>query len=222
MMRGVPGRIQSIVNIHNPSIEIHRRIPESIPARWSSWSPAADTTRSTSAPRGRTSSASSITTASTPAILRNRLRKDGYNAQTDAVYDALQAIRLIRAHATELGVDPHKIGIVGFSAGAELAAPAAVQYEAFDKANGGPRRCAGRHELTAGLRRHGLSGSDAVRPRAEARYSRSMRRHRFWSARVRATRSTRSGPTSTSRAFLKAASRISRCTSTGTAFMPTA
>ena len=72
------------------------------------------------------------------AILRNRLRKDGYNAQTDAVYDALQAIRLIRAHAAELGVDPHKIGIVGFSAGAELAAPAAVQYEAFDKANSGP------------------------------------------------------------------------------------
>src|SRR5207253_9427491 len=74
----------------------------------------------------------------TTIILRNRLRKDGYNAQTDAVYDAQQAVRMIRAHAAELAVDPHKIGIVGFSAGAELAAPAAVQYEAFDKANGGP------------------------------------------------------------------------------------
>ena len=46
-----------------------------------------------SAPKGRTSSLSSTTTASTPSILRNRLRKDGYNAQTDAVYDAHQAIR---------------------------------------------------------------------------------------------------------------------------------
>ena len=30
-------------------------------------------------------------------ILRNRLRRDGYNPQTDEVYDALQAIRLVRA-----------------------------------------------------------------------------------------------------------------------------
>ena len=33
MMRGVAGRIQSIVNIHNPSIEIHPPIRGSTPAR---------------------------------------------------------------------------------------------------------------------------------------------------------------------------------------------
>jgi hypothetical protein len=33
-------------------------------------------------------------------ILRNRLRRDGYNPQTDAVSDALQAIRLVRAYAS--------------------------------------------------------------------------------------------------------------------------
>jgi hypothetical protein len=46
-------------------------------------------------------------------ILRNRLRRDGYNPQTDEVYDAQQAIRMARADANEWGIDPHKIGIMG-------------------------------------------------------------------------------------------------------------
>jgi endo-1,4-beta-xylanase len=71
-------------------------------------------------------------------ILRNRLRRDGYNPQTDAVNDALQAIRLVRAHAGSLGIDPKKIGIMGFSAGAELAAPAAIQFVEFDEQNNDP------------------------------------------------------------------------------------
>jgi endo-1,4-beta-xylanase len=69
------------------------------------------------------------------AILRNRLRRDGYNVQTNAVNDALQAVRLVRAHAKEWNIDPNKIGIMGFSAGAELAAPAALFFEEYDKAN---------------------------------------------------------------------------------------
>jgi len=73
----------------------------------------------------------------TSIILRNRMRVDGYNAQTDSVYDAQQAIRMVRAHAQEWGIDPHKIGVMGFSAGAELAAPAAVFYDRFDQANNG-------------------------------------------------------------------------------------
>jgi acetyl esterase/lipase len=71
-------------------------------------------------------------------ILRNRLRRDGYNPQTDEVYDALQAVRLVRGYAKDWNIDPNKIGIVGFSAGAELAAPAAVLFDDFDKNNSGP------------------------------------------------------------------------------------
>ena len=71
-------------------------------------------------------------------ILRNRLRKDGYDVQKDAVNDAQQAIRLVRAYAKEWGIDPNKIGIMGFSAGAELAAPAAVLFADFDRKNAGP------------------------------------------------------------------------------------
>jgi endo-1,4-beta-xylanase len=68
-------------------------------------------------------------------ILRNRLRRDGYNAQTDAVYDAQQAVRVVRAYAKEWKIDPNKIGIMGFSAGAELSAPAAVSFADFDAKN---------------------------------------------------------------------------------------
>jgi hypothetical protein len=68
-------------------------------------------------------------------ILRNRLRIDGYEPSTDATYDAQQAIRIVRSRAAEWKIDPKKIGIMGFSAGAELAAPAALFFAEFEKAN---------------------------------------------------------------------------------------
>jgi endo-1,4-beta-xylanase len=71
-------------------------------------------------------------------ILRSRLRRDGYNPQTDEVYDALQSIRLVRAYAKEWNLDPNKIGIMGFSAGAELTAAAAVLFDDFDQKNNDP------------------------------------------------------------------------------------
>ena len=39
--------------------------------------------------------------------------------------DARRAVRTVRAHASQLGIDPHKIGILGFSAGGHLAGSAA-------------------------------------------------------------------------------------------------
>jgi acetyl esterase/lipase len=47
----------------------------------------------------------------------------------DAVADAQAALRAVRAHAGELGVDPARIGLVGFSAGA-ITALRAVQADA--------------------------------------------------------------------------------------------
>src|SRR5580658_9501893 len=138
MSQAAPGRVSSIVNIHNPSIEVH------------------------TVDRGINTGAAVILAAGgghntlnvgseaadfvpffynygvNTVILRNRLRRDGYNPQTDEVYDALQAIRLVRAYAREWNIDPNKIGIVGFSAGAELAAPAAVLFPDFDKKNSDP------------------------------------------------------------------------------------
>lgn len=68
-------------------------------------------------------------------ILRNRLHVDGYEPTTDATYFALQAVRIVRANATKWKIDPKKIGIIGFSAGAELVTSAALFFEEFEKNN---------------------------------------------------------------------------------------
>jgi endo-1,4-beta-xylanase len=135
MSGSVPGRISSIVNIHNPSIEFH----------------PVDGGLNTGAVvilvAGGGHNTLNVGTESADfvpffynhgvnsVILRNRLRKDGYKAEVDAVNDAQQAIRTVRAYAKEWKLDPNKIGIMGFSAGAELSAPSAVLYEDFDRKN---------------------------------------------------------------------------------------
>lgn len=45
-----------------------------------------------------------------------------YSLQDHAAADARRAMRLVRHHATEFGIDPQRIGIMGWSAGGELAA----------------------------------------------------------------------------------------------------
>ena len=54
--------------------------------------------------------------------------------------DAQRAIRTVRARATEHGVDPHRIGILGFSAGGHLAATAATQWDQGDTDDPDPIR----------------------------------------------------------------------------------
>jgi endo-1,4-beta-xylanase len=135
MSQTVPGRINSIVNIHNPSIEFHP-VDRGINTG----------TVVILIPGGghRTLNVGSEGADFVPffynygvntVILRNRLRSDGYNPQVDAVNDALQSIRLVRSHAREWNLDPNKIGVMGFSAGAELATAAAVFFEKFDRDN---------------------------------------------------------------------------------------
>jgi endo-1,4-beta-xylanase len=133
MSKSVPGRISSIVNIHNPSIEVH-------PVEG-----GLNTGAVVIVAAGGGHNSLNVGTESADfvpyfynygintVILRNRLRRDGYEPKTDAVNDALQAIRLVRAHAKEWNFDPRKIGIMGFSAGAELSAPAAIFFEDFDQ-----------------------------------------------------------------------------------------
>jgi endo-1,4-beta-xylanase len=137
LSQAAPGRISSIVNIHNPSIEVHT-VEGSI-----------NTGAAVILAAGGGHNTLNVGAEAADfvpffynygvntVILRNRLRRDGYNPQTDEVYDALQAIRMVRAYAAQWRIDPNKIGIVGFSAGAELAAAAAVLYDDFTEKNRG-------------------------------------------------------------------------------------
>jgi acetyl esterase/lipase len=53
----------------------------------------------------------------------------GKNQQPVPLDDAKRAIRTVRAKAEKLGVDPNRIGILGFSAGGHLASTAATMFE---------------------------------------------------------------------------------------------
>ena len=72
-------------------------------------------------------------------VLKNRLARDTstpkgapqpYTIETHALADAQRAIRLLRARAVEFSLQPDRIGIMGFSAGGELALLAAAKHDA--------------------------------------------------------------------------------------------
>ena len=50
-----------------------------------------------------------------------------------SVADGRAAVKLLRSRAAEWNVDPHRIGILGFSAGGGVATGAATQYEAGER-----------------------------------------------------------------------------------------
>src|SRR6185312_3156108 len=60
-------------------------------------------------------------------ILRYRIQP--YDSTVDAVADTERAVRMIRANAKEWGVDPNKIGVMGFSAGGEQAAWLLLKFD---------------------------------------------------------------------------------------------
>ena len=52
-----------------------------------------------------------------------------YPKSAAALEDAQRSIGMVRAHATEWGVDPNRIGVLGFSAGGHLAAAVSTHFE---------------------------------------------------------------------------------------------
>jgi acetyl esterase/lipase len=59
----------------------------------------------------------------TTFVLKYRLAREAgstYSIEGDAAADARRAIRWVRAHAADYGVDPKRVGMMGFSAGGEL------------------------------------------------------------------------------------------------------
>lgn len=65
-------------------------------------------------------------------VLKYRLAREPgstYTIDGDELADIQRAIRLVRSRAKEWGIDPSHIGVMGFSAGGELAALAAMRFD---------------------------------------------------------------------------------------------
>jgi acetyl esterase/lipase len=50
-----------------------------------------------------------------------------------AVADGKQSLRLIRAHARDYGIDPHRVGAIGFSAGGHVVSMMALDADALER-----------------------------------------------------------------------------------------
>jgi beta-galactosidase len=64
-------------------------------------------------------------------VLKYRLARapgSHYSLERDSLADVQRAIRLVRSRSTEWHLDPDRVGVMGFSAGGELAALAATRY----------------------------------------------------------------------------------------------
>ena len=74
--------------------------------------------------------------------LKYRLRPphklDNAGIQALTLQDAKRAVRLVRSHAAEWRLDPHRIGIAGYSAGANLAMNLAANFDDGDPSAADP------------------------------------------------------------------------------------
>jgi acetyl esterase/lipase len=77
-----------------------------------------------------------VTRGVTCVVLKYRVPGDKHEPRSGpwpnspmAIEDAQRAIRLMRLHAVDYGVDPHKVGVLGFSAGGHLVAAASTLYD---------------------------------------------------------------------------------------------
>jgi len=66
----------------------------------------------------------------TCVLLKYRVPDSGpYPKSAAALQDAQRAVGLVRLHATEWGIDPNRLGVLGFSAGAHLSAAISNHYD---------------------------------------------------------------------------------------------
>jgi endo-1,4-beta-xylanase len=66
-------------------------------------------------------------------VLKYRLARENgstYTIEGTELADIRRAVRLVRSRASEWGIDALRVGVMGFSAGGELAAMASTRYEA--------------------------------------------------------------------------------------------
>jgi acetyl esterase/lipase len=127
MSRGRPDRVESVVNIHNPSIEVHLAPPDKANGMAIIVAAGGGNATCNVGPEG-TAIADWLNGLGVHAFIeRYRLRP--YGSGTDALADTQRCFRVVRANAKEWGVDPKRVGIMGFSAGGEQSALVALNFD---------------------------------------------------------------------------------------------
>jgi endo-1,4-beta-xylanase len=120
------GRVAKVNNIHVPTLELY---PAAKPNGCSViLSPGGGNKDLWVGPEGTDVAAWLNTLGVTCFVHRYRLQP--YGSATDALAETQRAVRVIRANAREYGVDPNKIGHIGFSAGGEQTARLGLTYDA--------------------------------------------------------------------------------------------
>lgn len=128
-----PGqRINSIKNVHNPSIEVRLPPPDKATGTAVLVAPGGGHQQLVWGSEG-TDIADWLNNLGVAAfILKYRLAQTPgykYTVEGEALQDTQRALRIIRARAKEWGVDPTRVGMIGFSAGGALAALADIRFD---------------------------------------------------------------------------------------------
>ena len=127
MYKDSESRILHLENIHNPSIEVHLAPPEKANGMAVIIAPGGGNHTLYVGPEGL-DVANWLNEQGIHAFIeRYRLRP--YDSTVDALADTQRAIRMVRANAKEWGVNPKRVGIMGFSAGGEQAAWATLRHD---------------------------------------------------------------------------------------------
>jgi acetyl esterase/lipase len=113
-----------VKNIHNPSVTVFPAPKSKATGAAVLICPGGGHSRLVYNSEGRAAAEYLNSIGITAFVLKYRLFREEGSPYTEANtrQDGLRAMRLIRSRAAEWGIDPQKIGILGFSAGGELAA----------------------------------------------------------------------------------------------------
>ena len=138
----------SIKNIQNPSLTVFRPAPGKANGVGIVIAPGGGFTSNVFGPEGEQPAAYFNKLGITAFVLKYRLSREPgskVTVEVSAKEDGYRAMRSVRAKASEYGIDPSKIGFIGFSAGGEVVssvvfgdAPAIKSPDSIDAVNARP------------------------------------------------------------------------------------
>lgn len=128
-----PGqRINSIRNVHNPSIEVHLAPADRATGTAILVAPGGGHSQLVWASEGTEIAKWLNSIGVTAFVLKYRLAQTPnyhYTVEGEALQDTQRAMRIIRSRAKEWSVKVDRVGILGFSAGGALAALADIRFD---------------------------------------------------------------------------------------------